>query len=74
MNLLVPDLRTKRSRRNAVAPPSKTATTESERRKGSDRRTDPAEPVAKKKGKRVWLTAKSKALVEDLFFLDEGEK
>ncbi len=68
MNLLVPDLR-KQSRRkpDKLSPDA----TDAERRKVSDRRTDEAEPVRKKVGKRIWLTPKQKALLEDLFFLEE---
>lgn len=67
MNLNVPDLR-KGLRRTKNKQPENT---EEERRKTSDRRIMEAEPVNIKKAKRVWLTPKMKALIEDLFFLND---
>jgi hypothetical protein len=66
MNLNVPDLR-KGLRRSKIKQPENA---EEERRKTEDRRLLDAEPVNIKKAKRVWLTPKMKALIEDLFFLN----
>jgi hypothetical protein len=68
MNLNVPDLRQKLRRNKKKSSSEKI---NDERRKLSDRREIDAEPVNEKKAKKVWLTPKMKALIEDLFFLSE---
>ncbi|CAG7855834.1 hypothetical protein MCAMS1_00107 [biofilm metagenome] len=67
MNLNVPDLR-KGLRRTKNKQPENSG---KERRKTEDRRILDAEPVKVNKAKRVWLTPKMKALIEDLFFLND---
>jgi hypothetical protein len=67
MNLYVTDQRGK-SRRNTNQPTDKQI--EKDRRKGLERRVTKAQAIRTNNVKRIWLTRKSKALMEDLLFLE----